>query len=482
MKKKYFKILILGLPVLLLFIAGSFTGKTNKEEKELISKEKRPNIILILTDDQGYGDVSYNGNKNISTPNIDQLAGEGVMFTNGYVSFSVCAPSRAGLITGRYQDRFGYSRNPLYRPKDENIGLPLTEQTIPEFLKLSGYHSMAIGKWHLGVHEKFHPLKRGFNEFFGFLGGGHRYFPDELTIEDPDNAKNEDQSYRTRLVRNKKVVDEEEYLTDAFSREAVSFIDRNKDQPFFLYLAYNAPHAPLQAPQKYLDRFGHIQNEKRKKYAAMVSAVDDGVGKILEKLDQLNLKENTIVFFLSDNGGPTDDNASNNGPLKGKKGSLWEGGIRVPFAMRWPGQIKAGSKYENPVISLDIFATIASNINSTAKPVNTLDGVDILPYLKGSKKGVPHEYLFWRHFDQKNYAVLHSSGLKQVILKDTAVHLYNLKNDIGEKTNIAESDNKAIERLTGELRKWEANTVPPLFYGLMQEELYNKENKQKQLP
>lgn len=466
----------LVLPFLLLVAASTITAvsaqvPTNKNEK--------PNIIIILTDDQGFGDVGFNGCKDIPTPNIDRIAKSGVVFNNGYVSYAVCAPSRAGLITGRYQDRFGYSRNPLYRPFDESIGLPLTEQTLPSFLQLAGYHTMAFGKWHLGVHEKFHPLNRGFNEFFGFLGGGHRYFPEEYDIQNPDSAKNEAQSYRTKLVRNKTVVDEKEYLTDALSREAVSFIEQNKQQPFFLYMAYNAPHAPLQATPKYMDRFAHIQNPKRKTYAAMVSAVDDGIGLILDKLDQHQLTENTLVIFLSDNGGPKEDNGSNNGPLRGGKGSLWEGGIRVPFAMSWPAQIKPGTRYEKPVISLDIFATIASNIKGATQPQNMLDGKDILPYIKGTKKGAPHEYLFWRQYDQKNYAVLDKSGVKEVILKDSAVHLYELKNDVGEKNNIADRDSKTAEQLKKEIKKWEAKTIPPAFYGLNQEELYNKEQKEK---
>lgn len=435
----------------------------------------RPNIILILTDDQGYADVGFNGCRDIPTPHLDRIAREGVVFTRGYVSYAVCAPSRAGLITGRYQDRFGYSRNPLYRPFDENIGLPLTEQTLSSYLQQSGYHTMAIGKWHLGVHERFHPLNRGFHEFFGFLGGGHRYFPEDYDIPHPDSAKNESQSYRTRLIRNREQVPETAYLTDALSREAVSFIDRNREQPFFLYLAYNAPHAPLQATPRYLDRFAYIQNPKRKTYAAMVSAVDDGVGLILDKLDQTGLSANTLVIFLSDNGGPEEENGSDNGPLRGGKGSLWEGGIRVPFAMRWPAQVKAGTRYGNPVISLDIFATIAGILQPAPKPLNPLDGTNILPYIRGEKNGAPHEYLFWRQYDPKNYAVIGPSGMKEIILKDSVTHLLNLDNDIGEKNNGAQAEVKTAESLRTAIRKWTVQLVPPAFYGLNQEEQYNKE-------
>lgn len=466
----------IGLSVIVLItISLAFT---HTAEKPVADKTDRPNIIIILTDDQGYGDVGFNGCTDIPTPNIDRIAKNGVVFSNGYVSYAVCAPSRAGLITGRYQDRFGYSRNPLYRPFDESIGLPLTEQTLPEMLQKTGYATMGIGKWHLGVHEKFRPWKRGFNEFFGFLGGGHRYLPHEYNIAEQDSAKNEGQSYRTKLIRNEKVVEESEYLTDALSREAVSFIDRNSQQPFFLYLAYNAPHFPLQATQKYLDRFGHISNPKRKTYAAMVSAVDDGVGRVLDKLQELQLTDNTIVVFLSDNGGPESDNASDNGPLRAGKGSFFEGGIRVPFAIQWPRQIKANSRFDQPVISFDIFATIAANVKG-ATPRNKLDGVDLLPYLHGTKKGTPHEHLFWRNYDQKNFAVVHSSGVKEVVLADTATSLYDLKADIGETLNVAGKEKGLLLRFGQERKKWISITVPPAFYGLNQEKQYEEQKKLK---
>jgi len=442
--------------------------------------KRNPNIILIVTDDQGYGDVGFNGCKDIPTPHIDQIANQGVRFTQGYVSYAVCAPSRAGLLTGRYQDRFGYSRNPLYRPEDSTIGLPLSEQMLPELVQQVGYRTMAIGKWHLGAHEKYRPNRRGFDEFFGFLGGGHRYFPEEFSIRNSDSAKNEGQSYRTKLLRNSSVTEESEYLTDALSREAISFIRREADHPFFLYLAYNAPHTPLQAPSKYLDRFSFITGAKRKTYAAMVSAVDDGVGRILELLDELKLAENTIIFFLSDNGGPENDNGSDNGPLRGGKGSLFEGGIRVPFAIRWPGRIPAGSVYENPVISLDIFATIAANLNHGITPRNPLDGVNLLPFLQGQKSGFPHDFLFWRQFDRKDYAVVHQSGQKLLTLKDSATHVFDLRSDIGETTNRVTGEPEITSRFREKLESWLKATVPPLFYGLNQEEKYEEDRKRRE--
>ena len=295
----------------------------------------KPNLIVIMADDLGYADVGFNGCKDIPTPNIDKVANNGIRCTNGYVTYSVCSPSRAGFITGRYPQRFGYERNAQYKPGDPNMGLPLDEDTIASSLGKVGYKSMVIGKWHLGAHPSLHPLKRGFDEFYGHLGGGHRYMPQELTIKDSYKIETESESYRTWILRNNDPVKPTKYLTDEFNDEAVSFVKRHKDENFFLFLSYNALHTPLQATEKYLSRFDHIKDPKRKIYAAMVSAVDDGVGMLLDKLDELKLSDNTIVFFLSDNGGPENKNASDNGTLRGGKGDAWEGGFRVPFAVQW---------------------------------------------------------------------------------------------------------------------------------------------------
>ena len=369
----------------------------------LNGQTKKPNMIVIMTDDLGYADVGFNGSKDIPTPNIDRIAKNGVKFTNGYTSYSVCGPSRAGFITGRYQQRFGFERNPQYKSDDPNMGLPKDENTIAETLKKVGYTSGIIGKWHLGSHISNHPLNRGFDEFYGHLGGGHQYYPENLTLKDSyftgDDVKvfvtetrktkklsAELASYRTLILRNHKPIKTKKYLTEEFSDEAVSFVERNKDKPFFLFLSYNAPHIPLQATKKYLDRFPNIKNKKRKTYAAMVSAVDDGVGLLLNKLEALNLDENTIVVFLSDNGGPESKNGSNNGILREGKGSIYEGGFRVPFALQWKGHVKHGV-YNNPVSSLDIFATIASLSKAPINKDKPLDGVNIIPYLQNTKRG-----------------------------------------------------------------------------------------------
>ena len=411
-----------------------------------ISGNDHPNVIVIMTDDLGYVDVGFNGSIDIPTPNIDRIAHQGVRFTNGYTPYSVCSPSRAGFITGRYQQRFGYERNAQYRPNDPNMGLPQNEKTIPEVLGQVGYTSGVIGKWHLGAHISNHPLNRGFDFFYGHLGGGHRYFPEELTIEDSYSINDEPLSYRTWIMRDHKPEKTDEYLTDEFSKEAVKFIEKNQKNPFFLYLAYNAPHGPLQATTKYLDRFDHIKNKKRKTYAAMVSAVDDGIGGILEHLESLDIIENTMIFFLSDNGGPEPKNGSNNGPLREGKSSIYEGGNRVPFAMKWTGEIEP-MVYEYPISSLDILPTIAALTHAPLLADRPLDGVNIIPYLKGEKKGRPHQTLYVRKFDDDLYSV-RDGDLKLVTKKRNSVkELYNLQDDLGEENDLAETFPEEVKRL-----------------------------------
>lgn len=430
---------------------------------------ERPNIIVILTDDQGYADVGFNGSTDIPTPGIDRIANNGVIFKAGYVSFAVCGPSRAGFITGRYQDRFGFSRNPLLAPKDSTMGLPLSEETMADVLKKSGYKTGVLGKWHLGVHPSLRPNQRGFDEFYGFLEGGHQYFPEKWDLKDETEARTQYDGYRTKLLRNNSPVEETEYLTDALSREALSFVKTHQEEPFFLYLAYNAPHAPMQATEKYLSRFAHIEDPKRRTYAAMVSAVDDGVGALMDLLEELKLEENTLVFFLSDNGGPTKDNASNNRPLRGFKGDFFEGGIRVPFAMQWKGQVLAGQIFEHPVISLDIFATASSL--AQAKPKNELDGVNLIPFLTGKEKGVPHEELYWRNYNADRFAIRTADS--KLILQPDAEFLFGIEQDISETTNLVSADQNLRNRLAERIAEWKKQLIDPLFLGLLEDKEYS---------
>ena len=440
-----------------------------------------PNVIIILADDLGYADVGFNGSKDIKTPHIDDIAKNGVVFSEGYVSYPVCGPSRAGLITGRYQDTFGFGKNPLFAPKDPNMGLPLSEQTIADMLKLSNYKTFAVGKWHLGAHESLRPMKRGFDEFFGFLTGGHRYFPHEWDLEDETKVKSQGGAYRTKLLRNEQRIEEKEYLTDALSRESVNFIERNANSPFFIYLAYNAPHGPLQATEKYLNRFLEIESKNRRTYAAMVSAMDDGIGTIISKLKEKGIYDNTIVYFLSDNGGRLRGD-SDNGELRGKKGNLFEGGIRVPFVMQWPGQIKGGQTFDKPVSSLDIFATSKAITSPKIIPKNKLHGVNLIPFLKGEKKHSPHSNLFWRNNFMQNENELRTEASavrseKFKFIKNKQVDaLYNLKKEISEQTNLKDQEKEMYDSLKNEYKRWSKTLMDPVFLGLLANDQYNKLN------
>lgn len=430
---------------------------------------EKPNVVIILTDDQGYADVGFNGSKDIPTPGIDRIAKNGVVFRAGYVSYAVCGPSRAGLITGRYQDRFGFSRNPLLAPRDSTMGLPLAEETMGDLLQKAGYKTGVLGKWHLGAHPSLTPNKRGFDEFYGFLEGGHRYFPEEWNLEE-SQVQSQYDGYRTKLTRNYGPVKETEYLTDALSREALDFVKRNQSEPFFLYLAYNAPHAPLQATEKYLSRFDHIEDPRRKTYAAMVSAVDDGVGALLDLLKELKLEENTLVFFLSDNGGPTKDNASDNRPLRGFKSDFFEGGVRVPFAVQWKGQIPEGQDFDHPVISLDIFATAAALAN--AEPKNELDGVNLIPFLTGENQNPPHQALYWRNFDRGRVAIRTADS--KMILEKEIGQLFDIQSDLSESKNVISADLFRKNSLSAKIDQWKMLLMDPVFLGLLEDKEYSR--------
>lgn len=412
---------------------------------EIAGADRKPNIIVIVADDLGYGELSVQGCKDIRTPNIDSIAKNGIRFTDGYVSCPVCSPTRAGLNTGRYQQRFGHELNPgPPGSASAAFGLPLSETLLPARLKAAGYVTGMVGKWHLGYTDKYLPTDRGFDEFFGFLGGAHPYFGGG--IEGP-NA----------IMRGKTPVEEKEYLTDAFARESVSFIEKHKDEPFYLYLAFNAVHAPLQASDKYLKRFANIKDEKRRTFAAMTAAMDDAVGRVLRTLRKHSLEEDTLIFFVSDNGGPTRSTTSGNGPLRGYKGDVYEGGIRVPFFVQWKGHLPAGKIYNKPVISLDIAPTVLAAAGISAKDAK-FDGVDLLPFLKGSSQ-TPHSVLYWRYGEK--YAV--RKGDWKLVKNGESVELYNLADDIGEKNDLSAKNPEKMKELSDLYAKWNAQLAPPLW-------------------
>ena len=383
----------------------------------------KPNVIVILADDLGYGDTSAYGSKIVRTPNIDALAASGVRFTDGHVTHPVCSPSRAGLLTGRYQERFGWEFNP--KGRDKQAGVSLNEIMLPQVMKAAGYATGMVGKWHLGQPGGYYPTERGFDFFFGFAGGGSVYITDpkpgdalegagsDDEVDDvigakpaPDaanlaQARQQLEAARSRapITRNGVVVRETEYQTDAFTREGVSFIEQHRNQPFFLYMAYHAPHKPLQATKKYYDRFPEIASKPLRIHTAMISAMDDGVGAIEAKLKADGLDKNTIVFFLSDNGCPQsvgDAGACSNAPLVGFKRWHFEGGIRVPFIVSWPGHVPAGQVDNRVVSSLDIFPTAVAAAGGKLAADRAYDGVDLLPFLTSRLSDPPNPTLYWR--------------------------------------------------------------------------------------
>ena len=408
--------------------------------------ERKPNILILLADDLGYADVGFHGCKDIPTPNIDSLAKNGVRCSSGYVSGPYCSPTRAGLLTGRYQTRFGHEFNP---GAGENLGLPLTETTLADRLKKAGYKTGWVGKWHLGSAAKFHPINRGFDESYGFLGGAHAYLPEKGKLQ---------------MLRGKEMVDEKEYLTDAWGREAVAFIDRHQKEPFFLYLAFNAVHTPMHATEKYLKRFADIKDNQRRTYAAMHSAMDDNIGLVLQKLRDCKLEEDTLICFFSDNGGPTMQgttiNGSINTPLRGSKRQTLEGGIRVPFVVQWKGKLPAGKTYDKPVIQLDLNVTALAAASVEIQKEWKLDGVNLLPYLDGKNTDVPHDALYWRFGNQM---ALRKGDYKLVQYDGSGRKLYNLAKDIDESDDLAKKEPDKLKELEEMWQKWNKELAEPLW-------------------
>jgi arylsulfatase A-like enzyme len=421
----------------------------------------RPNILVILADDLGYGELGCQGfTREIPTPHIDSLAQNGVRFTNGYVSGTYCSPTRAGLMTGRYQQRFGHEFNPgPAATTDKDFGLSLNEVTIASRLKDAGYATGWFGKSHLGYEPPFHPLKRGFDEYFGFLGGAHSYIDAEI---DPLNP-----ILRGTTPTN----DIGGYTTEAFARETVAFIRKHRGQSWFAYLAFNAVHNPLQAPEKYLRRFAPIADTRRRTYAAMQSAMDDAVGSVLGTLRELKLEENTLIFFFSDNGGPTPQTTSSNGPLRGYKSQTWEGGIRIAYIVQWKGRLPAGKVDDRPVIQLDIHPTALAAAGIAIRPDWKLDGVNLLPFLTGEKAGVPHAALCWRFGSQVairmgDWKLVKGAGMPGITVEaGTAsmdgAELYNLARDIGEKQNLAGSEPEKVKQLAAAWNAWNTDNIDP---------------------
>jgi arylsulfatase A-like enzyme len=439
----------------------------------------KPNILLIVSDDHGYGDVGAYGCKDIPTPHLDSLAKQGVRFTSGYVSGPYCSPTRAGLMTGRYPQRFGHEFNPGPAPVEgKSLGLPRSETPLPQRLKPAGYVTGMVGKWHLGYEKDLHPLSRGFDEFFGFLGGAHSYVNSPATAANP-------------ILRGRDPVDEKEYLTDAFRREAVAFVDRHAKDTWFLYLAFNAVHGPMDAAPRYAERFSNL-TAGRKTYATMLTAMDDAIGAVLARLREHKIEENTLILFVADNGGPEAVNSSDNGALRGVKGQTWEGGVRVPFMAQWKGRLPAGKTFDLPVIQLDYVPTALVAAGVEVKPEWKLDGVNLLPYLRGDKNTAPHDALYWRFGQQMairmgDWKLVKATGgavdetpggSRRSVVKDLAgAQLYHLGKDIGETTDLAAKEPDKVKQMVAAWTEWNQGNVDPLWFP--NDAAAGKDNKKK---
>lgn len=411
------------------------------QPQAVAAEPKKPNVLLIVADDLGWGELGCQGNSEIPTPHIDSIAKNGIRFTSGYVSGPYCSPTRAGLMSGRYQQRFGHEFNPGPQAP-ENFGIKQT--TIANRLKEAGYVTGMFGKWHLGDGDS-HPLKRGFDEYFGFLGGAHSYF--------------EVGQRRAAILHGQEPAEKIEYTTLDFGRAASKFIDKNRDQPWFVYLPFNAVHTPMEAPEKYLARFEKIADKKRRTFAGMLSAMDDAIGEVLAKLNELKLEENTLVIFFSDNGGPTAANTASNGPLNGFKATVWEGGVRVPFLMQWKGKLPTGKVDDRPVIQLDVPPTVLAAAGVDVKSEWQLDGVNLLPYLTGEKPQAPHDALFWRFGRQR---AVRMGDWKLTDTGDGA-KLFHLAKDIGEKTDLASQEADKLKRLEAAYTDWNKGNIDPAW-------------------
>lgn len=404
--------------------------------------ERKPNFLIMLSDDVGWAEYGFQGSKDIPTPNIDRIAANGIRFPQAYVSGTYCSPTRAGLMTGRYQTRFGHEWN----GGGPKFGLPLTEKTMADRMKALGYATAIVGKWHLGDQPNNRPTKRGFDEFYGTLANTS-YYNARLFV---DSRRSDEAVDR---------ITAEFYTTQAYAARAVDWLERVKGRPWFLYLPFNAQHAPLQAPPEYLQKFAGIADEKRRTFAAMMACMDDAVGAVMAKVRSLGQEENTLVVFFSDNGGPTAVTTSSNEPLRGFKSQTWEGGVRIPFCLQWKGHLPAGRVYPHPIIQLDLLPTMIAAAGGRVEPAWKLDGVNLLPYLRGDDTRRPHETLYWRMGPQ--WAVRHGDW-KLVMGQQGGPKpwLIDLTRDISESKDLAAERPDKLQELQALYDRWNAEQEP----------------------
>ncbi len=418
---------------------------------------EQPNIVLLFADDAGYADFGFQGSRQFKTPHLDQLASSGVRLTQLYVSASVCGPSRAGLLSGRYQQRFGFEENNvpgIMSPSGamgENMGLPLEILTMGNHLQKLGYRTAMFGKWHMGIADRYHPLKRGFDEFYGFRGGARSFYPFPPK-QKLDRARTMERGFMD-------FKEHEGYLTNVLADEACAFIQRSKNRPFFVYLSFNAVHTPMHADPDDKNTFAKLDG-KRRTLAQMTLSLDRACGRIINKLKELGLSENTLVVFTNDNGGPSDKNASSNYPYSGMKSTLLEGGIRVPGVVSWPGQLPAGSVYDHPLSTLDLLPTFINVGGGDAKAIEGFDGVDLMPYLQGDKTGLPHQTLYWK---KETRAAIRDGDWKMIRYPDRPTELFRIDKDPGEQNDLALGHPQKVKALYKKLFAWELQLERPLF-------------------
>ncbi|MFC2102271.1 sulfatase-like hydrolase/transferase [Bacteroidota bacterium] len=466
-----------------------------QQENEDSQLASRPNVILIMADDLGKYDVSTYGATHIQTPNIDRIAAEGVLFENAYVTAPICSPSRAAILTGKYPQRYGFETQPMeYYPSNiveysagknasflgdwkvatlpsypneweiSKQGIPLPETTLAELMQAAGYRTAIMGKWHLGAGKTQIPNKRGFEEQYGFYGAFSLYTPSQKTpgyqhfIQDDFSSQyqwNMKRRSTAAIRKNNRVVKEEKYLTFAIRDQAIRYLEANRDTSFFLYIPFSAPHVPFQAPQEYCDRFAHVKDPNKQVYYAMIAAMDDAIGDILDKVKELGLEENTIIWFISDNGGASYTGATDNGPLKGGKLTYFEGGINVPFAMKWKGHLPEGTIFKPAVSALDIFATTTAQCDIRLPEGTHLDGVDLIPFIKGQATGIPHEKLFWR---ADHIRAVQTDDWKMLMsARDKWLRLYNLKTDKSETIDLQYENPETLKKLLDYFEEWNSS-------------------------
>jgi len=433
----------------------------------------RPNIIVIMADDLGYTDLGCYGCKDIRTPNIDSLAKDGARFTNAYVTGSMCGPSRAGFITGRFQSSFGYYSNANH-VLDPKQGLPVGTTTVAGYLQEQGYTTGGVGKWHMGTAEHQHPNELGYSDWYGFLGGGLTYYPLDhpsyegryQTLPRPWGVR--DMHHTLPILDNKTPVEWDQYVTHELTDAGVRFIEKNHDRPFYLFMSYNAPHLELEAPAETIAKYPAeamttipgVLPQSRSVYAAMVDEMDRGIGQLLDTLGSHGLTDNTVVLFLSDHGGMK--RTSDNRPLRGAKGTNYEGGFRVPLIVRWPSHVKPGAVLDAPVTSLDIGATSLAIAGGDLAAAD-LHGKDITDYLTAKSTEPPHKTIYWRTRPLPQKAGIVRQGDFRLLINEGKLELYNLKEDIGETTNIANKHRKLVSQMMAGWNEWDKMSKPPLW-------------------